>query len=76
MNTDTNYFVSLSVSVFICVHLWFRRVCRFDVHSSLGLPRRAARRRPAGERLAELGGANSAKALPEVPPVDATLRLG
>jgi len=32
--------------------------------------------RPAGERLAELGGANSAKALPEVPPVDATLRLG
>jgi DNA recombination protein RmuC len=31
--------------------------------------------RPAGERLAELGGANSAKALPEVPPVDATLRL-
>ena len=32
--------------------------------------------RPAGERLAELGGANSAKVLPEVPPVDATLRLG
>lgn len=32
--------------------------------------------RPAGERLAELGGANSAKALPEVPPLDATLRLG
>ncbi len=32
--------------------------------------------RPAGERLAELGGANSSKALPEVPPVDATLRLG
>jgi DNA recombination protein RmuC len=31
--------------------------------------------RPAGERLAELGGANSAKALPEVPPVEATLRL-
>ena len=27
--------------------------------------------RPAGERLAELGGANSAKALPELPPVDA-----
>jgi DNA recombination protein RmuC len=32
--------------------------------------------RPAGERLAELGGANSAKALPEVPLVEATLRLG
>ena len=31
--------------------------------------------RPAGERLAELGGANSAKALPDVPPVDAALRL-
>ncbi|MGA2247755.1 MAG: DNA recombination protein RmuC [Verrucomicrobiota bacterium] len=31
--------------------------------------------RPAGERLAELGGANSAKELPDVPPVDATLRL-
>jgi DNA recombination protein RmuC len=30
--------------------------------------------RPAGERLAELGGASSAKALPDVPPVDATLR--
>ena len=29
------------------------------------------RLRPAGERLAELGGANSAKALPEVPPLDA-----
>jgi DNA recombination protein RmuC len=31
--------------------------------------------RPAGERLAELGGANSAKELPDVPPVDSTLRL-
>jgi len=31
--------------------------------------------RPAGERLAELGGANSAKELPDVPPVDAALRL-
>ncbi len=31
--------------------------------------------RPAGERLAELGGANSAKELPELPPVDSTLRL-
>jgi len=29
------------------------------------------RLRPAGERLAELGGASSAKALPEVPPLDA-----
>jgi len=35
-----------------------------------------SRVRPAGERLAELGGASSAKALPEVPPVEATLRLG
>ncbi len=32
--------------------------------------------RPAGERLAELGGASSAKELPDVPPVDPTLRLG
>jgi DNA recombination protein RmuC len=32
--------------------------------------------RPAGERLGDLGGANSAKELPEVPPVDSTLRLG
>jgi DNA recombination protein RmuC len=31
--------------------------------------------RPAGERLAELGGASSAKELPDVPPMDATLRL-
>ncbi len=31
--------------------------------------------RPAGERLAELGGANVSKALPEVQPLDATLRL-
>jgi DNA recombination protein RmuC len=31
--------------------------------------------RPAGERLAELGGANSAKPLPEVQPLDSTLRL-
>ena len=31
--------------------------------------------RPAGERLAELGGANSAKELPDVQPVDSTLRL-
>jgi DNA recombination protein RmuC len=31
--------------------------------------------RPAGERLAELGGASSAKELPDVPPVEATLRL-
>ena len=35
-----------------------------------------SRVRPAGERLAELGGASSAKALPEVPPVEVTLRLG
>jgi DNA recombination protein RmuC len=32
--------------------------------------------RPAGERLAELGGATSARALPEVPPVETTPRLG
>jgi DNA recombination protein RmuC len=32
--------------------------------------------RPAGERLAELGGGLSNKELPEVPPVDPTLRLG
>jgi DNA recombination protein RmuC len=31
--------------------------------------------RPAGERLAELGGANSAKELAEVQPLDPTLRL-
>lgn len=31
--------------------------------------------RPAGERLAELGGANSAKLVPEVPPVETSLRL-
>ena len=31
--------------------------------------------RPAGERLTELGGASSAKELPDVPPVEATLRL-
>jgi DNA recombination protein RmuC len=31
--------------------------------------------RPAGERLAELGGANSAKELAEVQPLDSTLRL-
>jgi DNA recombination protein RmuC len=31
--------------------------------------------RPAGERLAELGGASSAKQLPDVPPLDSTLRL-
>jgi DNA recombination protein RmuC len=31
--------------------------------------------RPAGERLAELGGTNAAKDLPDVPPVDSTLRL-
>jgi DNA recombination protein RmuC len=31
--------------------------------------------RPAGERLAELGGASSAKALPDVQPLDSTLRL-
>lgn len=31
--------------------------------------------RPAGERLAELGGANAARELPDVPPVDSTLRL-
>ena len=31
--------------------------------------------RPAGERLAELGGANSAKQLPDVQPLDSTLRL-
>jgi DNA recombination protein RmuC len=34
------------------------------------------RLRPAGERLAELGGASSAKELPELPPIDSTLRLG
>jgi DNA recombination protein RmuC len=31
--------------------------------------------RPAGERLAELGGANSAKDLADIQPLDATLRL-
>lgn len=31
--------------------------------------------RPAGERLAELGGASSAKPLPDVQPLDSTLRL-
>ena len=31
--------------------------------------------RPAGERLAELGGANSARELAEIQPLDATLRL-
>src|ERR1700690_3382178 len=31
--------------------------------------------RPAGERLAELGGAGSAKQLPDVQPLDSTLRL-
>jgi len=31
--------------------------------------------RPAGERLAELGGANSAKELADIQPLDATLRL-
>jgi DNA recombination protein RmuC len=31
--------------------------------------------RPAGERLAELGGASSARALPDVQPVEETLRL-
>jgi DNA recombination protein RmuC len=31
--------------------------------------------RPAGERLAELGGANSAKELTDIQPLDATLRL-
>ena len=32
--------------------------------------------RPAGERLGELGGANATKELPELPPLDSTLRLG
>ena len=31
--------------------------------------------RPAGERLADLGGANSAKELPDLQPLDSTLRL-
>ena len=31
--------------------------------------------RPAGERLAELGGASSAKQLPDIQPLDSTLRL-
>jgi DNA recombination protein RmuC len=31
--------------------------------------------RPAGERLAQLGGANSSKELPDVQPLDSTLRL-
>jgi len=34
-----------------------------------------SRVRPAGERLVELGGANSAKELPQVPPLDTTPRL-
>lgn len=34
-----------------------------------------SRVRPAGERLAGLGGASSAKALPDLQPVDTTLRL-
>jgi DNA recombination protein RmuC len=32
--------------------------------------------RPAGERLVELGGTNSAKELPEIPPVDSAPRAG
>ena len=32
--------------------------------------------RPAGERLGELGGASATKELPELPPLDSTLRLG
>jgi DNA recombination protein RmuC len=31
--------------------------------------------RPAGERLADLGGANAAKELPDIQPLDSTLRL-
>ena len=31
--------------------------------------------KPSGERVQKLGGANSAKELPDVPPLDATLRL-
>ena len=34
-----------------------------------------SRVRPAGERLAELGGGNSSKELPDVQPLDSTLRL-
>lgn len=34
-----------------------------------------SRVRPAGERLAELGGGNSSKELPDIPPLDPTLRL-
>lgn len=34
-----------------------------------------SRLRPAGERLAELGGANSDKVLPDIQPLQATLRL-
>ncbi|HEV2330825.1 MAG TPA: DNA recombination protein RmuC [Verrucomicrobiae bacterium] len=34
-----------------------------------------SRLRPAGERLAELGGANADKALPDIQPLQATLRL-
>ncbi|HVU09559.1 MAG TPA: DNA recombination protein RmuC [Verrucomicrobiae bacterium] len=34
-----------------------------------------SRVRPSGEKLQKLGGANSAKELPEVPPLDSTLRL-
>lgn len=34
-----------------------------------------SRVRPSGEKLQKLGGANSAKELPDVPPLDSTLRL-
>jgi len=34
-----------------------------------------SRVRPAGERLADLGGASSAKAMPDLQPLEKTLRL-
>ncbi len=34
-----------------------------------------SRVKPAGEKLQKLGGANASKELPEIPPLDATLRL-
>ncbi len=67
----------------------YARVCKFAEHFEkirAGLERAntafndaaasfQTRVRPAGERLAELGGANSAKQLSDVQPLDSTLRL-
>jgi len=67
----------------------YARVCKFTEHFEkirAGLERAntafndaaasfQTRVRPAGERLAELGGANSAKELADIQPLDSTLRL-